>query len=105
MSDASVPDVYKLEVPQLSLDAMSNLSKACAQIGPMAVQKYLPKGMALHPCDIHGHFLSHYSNDNPLCPLCISHNPAAEGTSASDVELYINLRDANGPAPSASYRG
>lgn len=77
---------------------MNGLQKAIEQLGEITVQRYLPKGMAMHNCDIHGGFLSHYKDSNPLCPLCITPETKANGTDASDVELYINLRDALAPA-------
>jgi hypothetical protein len=76
----------------------NGLQKSIDQIGLEGVVKYLPKGMKLHPCDLHGHFLSHYSDTNPTCPLCISHSPVAEGVTATEVEHYIDIRDMIAPA-------
>lgn len=93
------PDIFKKTYERVSKSMEgNNLQKAIDQIGMMGVQKYLPKGMKLHPCDLHGHFLSHYSDSNPTCPLCIKHDPQAEGTTATEMELFIDLRDA-GIAP------
>jgi len=75
------------------MTTITNLQKSIDQIGLAAVQRYLPKGLKIHPCDIHGSFLSHYSDTNPICSLCVSHNPAAEGTTASSIEHWIDLKD------------
>lgn len=73
------------------------IQKSIDQIGLEAMVRYLPKGMKLHPCDMHGHFLTHYTNTEPLCPLCIKHDPSAEGTTATQVEHWIDLRDGIDP--------
>jgi hypothetical protein len=75
----------------------NGIQKSIDQLGQATVERYLPKGMKLYPCDIHGHFLEHYSNKEPVCPLCISHNPKAEGTPATQVEHFINIRDMVAP--------
>lgn len=72
---------------------INGIQKSINQIGIESVQRYLPKGARLHNCEVHGGYLSHYKDKNPLCPLCIQHDPKAEGTTASDTELYIDLRD------------
>ena len=72
------------------------LADVVKSIGVDGVQKYLPKGMKLNYCDLHGHYLQHYSGDG-LCPLCTGHNPEADGTTATQVEHYIDIRDAIDP--------
>lgn len=69
----------------------NGLQKAMDQIGSFAVAKYIPKGMKICPCDLHGAFLSHYKNTSPLCPLCIKTDPSANGTISGEVSLYIDL--------------
>lgn len=89
------PDIFEKTYERVSKSMeKNNLQKSIDQLSMDTVRRYLPKGMAIHPCDLHGHFLAHYSNNNPTCPLCIKHDPQAEGTTASEVELYIDLRDA-----------
>lgn len=84
----------------------NNIQKSIDQIGIMAVARYLPKGMKLQPCDMHGHFLTHYSTKEPLCPLCVTHSDVAEGTTATQVEHYIDLRDAaTSPFSSDNHNG
>lgn len=71
----------------------NELQKSIDQIGEGTVLRYLPKGMKVHPCDIHGNFLSHYKDKNPLCPLCSADTGDGNGTTASEVELFIDMRD------------
>ncbi|MMZ43585.1 hypothetical protein D1872_51450 [compost metagenome] len=94
------PDIFEKtyeRVGTMHTEDKNTIQKSIDQIGLSAVERYLPKGMRIHPCDIHGHFLAHYTDENPICPLCIKHNPQAEGTNATDVELYIDLRDSIRP--------
>lgn len=94
------PDIFEKTYKKIGGDKpmkqQNNLQKAIDQIGEINVLKYLPKGMKLHGCDIHGKFLAHYKENNPLCPLCSMSANAGEanGTTASQVELFINLTDA-----------
>jgi hypothetical protein len=81
----------------------NEIQKSIDQIGQETVARYLPRGMKLHPCDIHGYFLSHYKDSNPTCPLCISHDATADGTTATQVEHYINLRDVLAPPHNPHY--
>lgn len=60
---------------------------------------FVPKGMSLYPCDIHGHFLGVHDHPNPVCPLCVQVEDNHNGTTASDIspvkdnniQLTINL--------------
>ncbi|AGR46887.1 hypothetical protein JL_4 [Bacillus phage JL] len=81
----------------ITMSAINDIQKSINQIGMEGVVRYLPKGMKLHPCDLHGSFLAHYKDELPTCPLCIQHNHAAEGTTATEVEHYINIRDLVAP--------
>jgi hypothetical protein len=74
----------------------NGLQKAIDQLGELTVARYLPKGMKLHPCLVHGHFLAHYKDANPVCPLCIPSTESGNGngTTSEEVELFINLKDA-----------
>jgi hypothetical protein len=76
----------------LAVDKKHPLEDVIKSIGADGVSKYLPKGMKLHYCDLHGHYLSHYSGEG-LCSLCVNPNPEANGTSASEIEHYINIRE------------
>lgn len=92
------PDIFikTYEKVGKSMDK-TGLQKAIDQLGLDAVQRYLPKGMKINNCDMHGSYLSHYTQDQPICPLCITHNPAAEGTTATEVEHYLDIRDGINP--------
>jgi len=72
---------------------ITRIQKSIEQIGLETVTKYLPKGMKLCQCDMHGGYLAHYTDKNPLCPLCQVATNAGNGTTASEVELYIDLHD------------
>ena len=72
----------------------NGLQKSIDQIGLDSVQRYLPKGMKVHSCELHGSFLTHYTSTSPLCPLCIHDTEqvqSANGVTASQIEHYINL--------------
>lgn len=71
----------------------NDIQKSIDQIGEDAVIRYLPKGMKLCSCDIHGKFLCHYSDSNPICPLCANVTNEGNGQDATSTELAINLRD------------
>jgi hypothetical protein len=75
---------------------INTIQKAINEIGEEGVSRYLPKGMKLCNCHMHGKYLAHYSDKNPLCPLCTQSTVSGEGngTTASDVELFIDIRDA-----------
>lgn len=78
----------------------SNLQKAIDQIGQEVIlERYQPKGMKLHFCQIHGAFLSHYSDKNPECTTCREMMASNEGngTTATQVEHFINIRDMIAP--------
>lgn len=72
----------------------NNIQKAVDQIGELTVLRYLPKGMKLHDCPMHGKFLAHYKDENPLCPLCNMDSGSGNGTTATDMQHYIEIRDA-----------
>ena len=71
----------------------SSIQQCVEQIGT----GFVPKGMTLHQCDIHGYYLAAIDNPNPICPLCIQVPGNANGTTASDIEnknkvdLMVNL--------------
>lgn len=71
----------------------NDIQKSIDQIGLGAVTRYLPKGMKLCDCDIHGKFLCHYSDSNPMCPLCANVTNSGNGQDATQTELAINFRD------------
>lgn len=70
----------------------NGLQKSMEQIGVESTLRYLPKGMKLCNCDVHGYYLAHYKTTNATCPLCPIQNPAANGTNATEVEHYIDLQ-------------
>ena len=78
------------------MNKSTGLQKSIDQIGLETVTRYLPKGMKLHNCEMHGMYASHYKETSPLCPICPSINPEGNGTTASQVELFIDLKDAIG---------
>lgn len=86
------PDIFDKTYERVN-KSMNDLQKSIDQIGMEGVVKYLPKGMSLHPCDLHGHFLTHYTDKQPTCPLCIKQDPSANGTNATEVEHWIDLKD------------
>lgn len=73
----------------------SGVHECVEQLG----MNFVPAGMKLHPCDLHGYFLATADNENPICPLCVQVPNEANGTTASDVspvkdknvDLTINL--------------
>lgn len=96
------PDIFdktyeKVGKSMTTTNEKNAIQKSIDQIGLEATVRYLPKGMKLYPCDIHGHYLAHYTDRMALCPLCIEHNPEAEGTTATQVEHFIDIRDAIAP--------
>ena len=92
------PDIFDKTYERVSKSMdKSVLSKAIDDIGLSAVARYLPKGYKIYPCDIHGHFLAHYTDREPVCPLCIHHDPVADGVTATQIEHYIDLRDGINP--------
>ncbi|MNP37019.1 hypothetical protein D3C76_1304430 [compost metagenome] len=74
----------------------NHIQKALDQAGP-GILRYLPRGMKLHNCDIHGIYGCHYTDQGPCCPICSSTLSTGNGVTASDVELYIDLRDSMDP--------
>jgi hypothetical protein len=77
--------------------AKNELQKAIDHLGYDATVRYLPRGMRIDNCDVHGGFLTHYKAKEALCPLCIKQDPAANGTTATEVEHFINIRDVLAP--------
>ena len=65
------------------------LQKAMDQIGEEAVIKAIPAGAKLGRCDVHGAYLV---MGEACCPIC----PDPNGMDATQVEHYINLREAVG---------
>lgn len=75
----------------------TNLQVAIEQVGMDAVMKSFP-GMGLGFCDVHGHYalpLQDSSEGMPLASCALCPPNLANGTSATDVELYINLDPAH----------
>ena len=68
----------------------SNIQRAIEQLGEETVRKSITHaGISLGFCDLHGHYA--FTGD-AKCPLC----PDANGTTATDVEHYIDVREAVG---------
>ena len=84
----------------ISENDKSGLQKAIDQIGitPIA-EKYYPKGMRVLQCQIHGAYMAHYTDPNPVCPTCMTITNCSEGngTTATEMEHYIDLRDMCSP--------
>lgn len=79
-----------LQYIESTTDTMHSLQKAISQIGIDAVQKSLiPLGARIGRCDMHGSYLI-MPGAEPSCPLCPP-TPPANGETASDVELYIDM--------------
>lgn len=92
--------MYELSNPHMlnkgHISNATGLQKAIDQIGMDAVIKSLGSGVALGYCDVHGHYavpMRESTGDNELpiegCTLCPPN--LANGTSATEVELYIDL--------------
>lgn len=79
----------------------SGLQKAIDQVGMDCVkERYLPRGMKLCDCPIHGAYLAHYTDDKMECPACAAianANNGGNGTTATQVEHLINVRDMVAP--------
>lgn len=86
-------DPVDKEAKAMVKEDKNGLQKAIDQIGEIGVLRYLPKGLKLHNCDIHGKYLAHYKQDNPLCPLCPAPTGNGNGTTATEVEHLIELRN------------
>lgn len=70
----------------------TQLQVAIEQVGMDAVRKSIGD-IAMGFCDVHGHYTYDMSAGGPSCQVCPP-NPA-NGTSATEVELYINLDPAH----------
>lgn len=75
------------------MDTKNGLQKSIDQIGEFNTLRYLPKGMKICNCDVHGSYLAHYKTENPTCPLCPLQDPSANGTNATEMEHYIDIKD------------
>lgn len=78
----------------------NEIQKSIDQIGYDPVEQAIKANGRLAFCDMHGYYLTQSEQLNEdgtpvleVCPLCITHDPKAEGTPASEVELFIDLRD------------
>lgn len=67
----------------------SMLDMVMSQIGP--VSRYLPRGMEICQCEIHGSYLSHYKAKDKACPVCKESVSTGNGSTATQVEHYIDL--------------
>lgn len=68
----------------------SMLQVAIDQLGIETVSKSISHaGMSIGFCDLHGHY---GFTTNKSCPAC----PSANGVTATEVEHYINVREAVG---------
>ena len=75
------------------------LQKAIDQIGIAPIQAVMPNDGQVFFCEIHGHYLVPKGAEDTLCPICKTPDTDAEGTTASEVELYIDLKDATQETP------
>ena len=68
----------------------NGLQQAIEQLGEETVQKSITHaGISIGFCDLHGHY---GFTTTKSCPAC----PSANGVTATDVEHYINVREAVG---------
>ena len=72
----------------------SNLHKALSEVVGQIGERYLPRGMKLYDCHIHGLFLAHYTTpaDKVICPICAIPTQNGNGTTATQIEHYIDLK-------------
>lgn len=72
-----------------------SIEAVLGQLGTEAFNRYLPKGMRLHNCAVHGNYLAHYSSpaDKLSCPTCSIATTNGNGTTATAVQHYIDMRD------------
>ena len=74
----------------------NELQKSIDQIGLDAVIGVIRPHGKLEFCDMHGYYAVQGVNadsTSEACPLCTEHTQEGEGTRASDVELFIDLKD------------
>lgn len=78
----------------------NTIQKSINQIGIDAIVGIVRPHGNLEFCDMHGYYaVDHPSiTDEPAstivtCPICSSHTQEGEGTRASEVELFIDLKD------------
>lgn len=89
----SIHDItFVRALPTEDVPLKNNIQKSIDQIGLEGVMRYLPKGMLLMNCDMHGKYLSHYSSKEHICPLCVQ-TGTGEGVTATEVEHLIDLRE------------
>jgi len=72
----------------------SQLHKALTEIEGQIGKSYLPRGMKIATCPIHGNYLAHYSQANASCPQCatVLASSAANGDDASSMYHEIDMR-------------
>lgn len=74
------------------MNMQNSIQEVCDQIGIEAVERYMPRGMKICTCNMHGRFLVHYTQQAPECPSCKEvYSGEGNGTTASEVELFIDL--------------
>jgi hypothetical protein len=76
---------------------MNGLQKAIDQIGELAVRKAIPQGYGIGRCTLHGAYMVAPTQE-PCCPICPA-TPPANGTTATDVEHYIDMQPVKGANP------
>ena len=75
----------------------NELQKAIEQIGYEAVRKAIPVGAKMGNCDLHGMYMMAPDATALCCPSC-PNLPDPNGVTATDVEHYINIKDALDPS-------
>ena len=73
----------------------TGLQQTIDQIGLGAVLKSIPSGYKLSNCEMHGRYMA-APNTQASCPICPP-TPPANGTDASTIEHYIDIKDAISP--------
>ena len=88
------PDIFDKTYERVT-KMKNGLQKAIEQIGEASVLKSIPTGARICRCDLHGHYMVMADITQPMCPLCPA-TPPNNGTTATEVEHYIDIREAIG---------
>ena len=101
------PDIFKktydkvVKSMNMNKAITSDLQKAIDQLSLDTVERQLPKDVVIHMCEIHGGFIARKDDTNPMCPLCHAYESTepntGNGTTATEMELLIDLKDSITP--------
>lgn len=79
------------------MNQKNNLQKAIDQVGLEAVMKPYTPQFDLANCEMHGHYAVPKGDTSMLCPICSmpdTPHSAGNGETATEVEHYIDIKDA-----------